>query len=628
MHGWINVYYPPLLVSLQTARQLTPCPSFIRLLIFTITVAITSVDLQHSTSSHDMLPLPLAWALPAPFAIVLLCVTTWHLLPFLQLLPSLAALSSLSFIPKPRRNLPREFFNLPPRSDTSSTSLVATSVLSIRAKVVLLLTLHASISLLGGWIYLIIGSDSMGRLEWVLVGLSITPIPAVMATLTLFSTSAKPNLVFGSGGVTHETVFRRILPMSAGPPVLAIVLAAAVPSGAGYALVALNGALIVSLLGMSSLTLLHRGRSREGHIRISSPLPSTEKTSRPSSPLPEGEALREMQEGDSWVTSPCKPLCLGIQTSKLISARASTINLSPFSYATSGTYQTPHSNTRSAKPSGCSPNSWLSSPTNTPSTLPSWTYSPSIPSPPPTAITKSPQPDRMPKSSTATTMTHYTAGETTYLSSTPGSALRSPGGSIIAGYSPDPFHPLPPRKFESLTSYPLSPSQMADSRLSLTSRALGFRSHETIAFVPEEHTSAAGSTWTLESWHSAATGQEPVTPANQKASARHMRHSARRAPPPPPMPDMPLPPTPVVEHFNVPDWSGKQSTEVLLAAEREWVEVYGEGSIDEWNRTHRGAGVLAIATTLICFVSPLSRPEMQMTDMPGSCCTFAYCRSE
>ena len=257
-----------------------------------------------------MLPLPLAYALPAPFAIVLLCLTAWHLLPFLQLLPSLAALSSLSFIPKPRRNLPREFFNLPPRSDTSSTSLVATSVLGIRAKVVLLLTIHASISLLAGWIYLIIGSNSMGRLEWVLVGLSITPIPAVMATLTLFSTGAKPNLVFGPGGVTHETVFRRILPMSAWPPVLAIALAAAVPSGAGYALVALNGALIASLLGMSSLTLLHRGRSREGHIRISSPLPSTEKTSRPSSPLPEEEALREMQEGDSWVTSPCKPLCL------------------------------------------------------------------------------------------------------------------------------------------------------------------------------------------------------------------------------------------------------------------------------------------------------------------------------
>lgn len=171
------------------------------------------------------------------------------------------------------------------------------------------------------------------------------------------------------------------------------------------------------------------------------------------------------------------------------------------------------------------------------------------------------------------------------MTSTPGSALRSAGGSILGGYEPDPFHPMP-RSFESLTSYLLSPSQLAT-----TSRTtLGGN----IAFVPEEKASLTGrsSSWTLESWYSA---RERKTPDPKD----------RRAPPPPPMPcDMPLPPTPTASRSEaVFDWQGKDSME-LLVGEKDWVEVErgGEG-MDGWGRGGRGVGFEAVFGVMICYVS-------------------------
>jgi hypothetical protein len=175
--------------------------------------------------------------------------------------------------------------------------------------------------------------------------------------------------------------------------------------------------------------------------------------------------------------------------------------------------------------------------------------------------------------------------------STPGSGLRSIGGSMLGEYSPDPFHPMP-RNFQSLSSYPISPSQLPTpeqgagrSRTTLLSNAL--RSSDTLAFVPEERTK---STFTLNDHPSAS---DFITP------------DRRRAPPPPPMPiHMPLPPTPTFARSETLfDWPHKESTEMLMG-ERDWVEVVGDGTEAGWGRDGKGVGIVALVTVLVCFVSP------------------------
>lgn len=253
-----------------------------------------------------------------------------------------------------------------------------------------------------------------------------------------------------------------------------------------------------------------------------------------------------------------------------------------------------------------SPTSWLSSPTATPSTMPEWTYSPGETiATPGSAITRersrspSPVPDipNLPRPPTEQPQTAKSSATTMYTMSlsTPGSGLRSIGGSMLGEYSPDPFQPMP-RNFQSLSSYPISPSRLASpeggapiqSRTSLVSRAL--KSVDTLAFVPEERTA---STSTLEAYHSAS---DFVTPGK------------RRAPPPPPMPThLPLPPTPTFARSETLfDWPHKDSIELLMG-ERDWVEVVGEGAVSEWGRDGRGVGVLALSTVSVCFVSFINR---------------------
>lgn len=278
----------------------------------------------------------------------------------------------------------------------------------------------------------------------------------------------------------------------------------------------------------------------------------------------------------------------------VVSARASTTDLSAFVYS-------PSVHTPRPRQHAGSTSSWLSSPTATPASAPPWEYSPSIPSPNP-AYTRprsvspaanlpsaGPTPKAGKKGSTFTAHTALTY-------STPGSALQSPGGSIIAGYEPDPFHPMP-RSYESLTSYPLSPSQTAtSSRIDLVPGPSG------IAFRPEEKLTLSGkisSTWTLESYHSA---QEFTTPDPK----------GWRAPPPPPMPcDMPLPPTPrAVRNEAVYGWHGKDSMELLIG-EREWVEVEADGDgLDGWGKGGKGVGSAALICVIACYVRLAERTTL------------------
>lgn len=277
--------------------------------------------------------------------------------------------------------------------------------------------------------------------------------------------------------------------------------------------------------------------------------------------------------------------------------------MSAFSYSPS--FQTPQSKLRAkSQTENGSPTSWLSSPSATPTTIPEWTYSPgdSVTTPA-SAVTRersrspSPIPDipNLPQPHAEQPQTAKSSATTMYTTSmsTPDSGMRSIGGSVLGEYSPDPFHPMP-RNFQSLSSYPISPSQFpvspenvaTQSRTSLVSRAL--QSAEALAFEPEERTP---STFTLETYHSAS---DFVTPA-----------SKRRPPPPPPMvPDMPLPPTPTFARSETLfDWPGKDSTEMLMG-ERDWVEVVGgEGVVSEWGKDGMGVGALALITVLVCFVS-------------------------
>lgn len=218
-----------------------------------------------------------------------------------------------------------------------------------------------------------------------------------------------------------------------------------------------------------------------------------------------------------------------------------------------------------------------------------------------------------PKASDSTTYTHT-------LTSTPGTTFRSPGGSILGDYSPDPFHPLP-RAFESHSSYPLSPDQLAGaSRASLVllPNLRAAQSASSIACVPVERVGAEGSsTWTLQTYHSPL-GRVDETFKTPEAKRTGTSTADRRAPPPPPiLIDMPLPPTPTVARSST-LWdgsngqTGKDSMELLMSGfegERDWVEVEsGPDGFEEWGSGGKGVGVVAVLGSIICFVSLRDKP--------------------
>jgi hypothetical protein len=144
------------------------------------------------------IPLPVLTTLPIPCIILLLLLTCYHLTPLLQLIshltPRLSKLANL--IPNPRRrNLPREFFNLPPRPEDnidSSDVLSAASVLGVRGKLMLLLIGQATVALAAGWTYLMLGASIGSRAGGGLLAISIIPLPATILVLALFTALASP----------------------------------------------------------------------------------------------------------------------------------------------------------------------------------------------------------------------------------------------------------------------------------------------------------------------------------------------------------------------------------------------------------------------------------------------------
>lgn len=288
-------------------------------------------------------------------------------------------------------------------------------------------------------------------------------------------------------------------------------------------------------------------------------------------------------------------------------AHPSTIPVSAFSYSPTPSLKTPNPR-RDRRALHANDESWVSSPTNTPDSLPSWQFSPMTGvASPDNAITRqrshSPIPHGLPQPIHPTPAQRAKLSTATTIGDGTMTTFTSPGGSILGGYEPDPAHPIPPRGFASLTSVPLSPGEsdhMAASRASLTR---GVRSGNGIAFIPEQKPSAdpRASTWTLGSYYSAA--EAPFTPGR---NASKTPADNRRAPPPPPMPvDMPLPPTPTAARSETAvEWGpyAKESREFLIG-ERDWVEVDPDtDGLDEWSRQGRGVGFVALLGVVAIYV--------------------------
>jgi hypothetical protein len=573
-----------------------------------------------------MIPSLVLSLVPIPSAALLLLLTVYHLTPLLGLLqsstPLLEKLSGI--IPHPRRpsNLPREFFNLPPRpSSPFSYRVTVSALLGIRGKVVLLLSAQAWLSIACGWAWL----HSRDH-HAVLLALSLTPLSSGLFTLCLFAALHRPRgewdaansskirkALVGKAGINHKT-FPAITAYSCLLTLLITVVSGVAPHG-NKILLGATSFLVVSTVTLSLLSRRdHRGARR---IRLASPSPSP--LEKRYVPTPTHDELEAMRDGDSWLESPRKcisrmvpalsSICLALLTR---TAQARSI-VSAFSYSPGSDHETD-----SPRDTEDSPNdSWLTEPTRTQSSIPSWNYSPSISSPEPARIrsrSPSPCPDlehnlhnlhnlpqpasvpigNAPKGSTSTIADRSVNASTFALTSTPGSAIRSAGGSIIGAYSPDPFQPVP-HGFESLASFPLSPEQMA-SQSSLAART----AHSALTFVPSERiTSSASrvnsSTWTLETYHS---GQEDFkTPAKQ----------IRRAAPPPPMPvGMPLPPTPTAARsetvFELSE--GQKGSMEMLMEEKDWVEVdRGVEGIKSWGKGGTGVGTVGVLGMIAFYVS-------------------------
>ncbi|TYJ58185.1 hypothetical protein B9479_001009 [Cryptococcus floricola] len=625
-----------------------------------------------------MLPEILSTVLPIPSALLLLTLLLYHLTPLLSLssnlTPSLQKLSDIIPHPRRARNLPREFFNLPPRPDSpSSASKLAWgdvgARLGVRGKLMLLLAGEGFVSLVAGWVVLEIGIEGTTGI-WAGVAVSITLLPVTAAWLALFVMVSQPmhnrhhssrlssfrHAVFKSGGITHDTLYPRIFPISAATTGVATILAGVLGDSARYVILAMSAASVAILGGCGCVGMWQMAyRPREGMIRLrgESRMSLYEKE---TGFLPEGisqdderEAgeVEEMDEaelrvGDSWVSSPSRTETMissfefspGSNGDPQNTSASESAYKTPKSKASGMSLRTPPTMPQTAmSPSSfqhlspntaLSPNSqdksnedsWLSQDTNS-RTISEWSF----PSPEP-AVTR-PRSPVSPAFDTNLPRPGQTQGAAvkasdstayTHTLSSIGSPLRSPDGSVIAAYSPDPFRPLP-RAFESLSSYPLSPSQMAgESRASLVAtRAVGSIDNA-VTCVPVERVSAKGSsTWTLESCSgptaSGTTLVEAKTPDRRQSRVKPID---LRAPPPPPMPtNMPLPPTPTFARsstlWDMSSGAGKDSMELLMGGdERDWVAVEsGSEALQSWGRGGRGVGMVAVAGSICCWALAL-----------------------
>jgi len=317
----LHTPFTPLILAVVNKHHDCSLLSFDDIAPLTITYSIptrfTIYDSDHAWNDTDTMaiPIPVLATLPIPFAILLLLLACYHLTPLLQLIPHLTPrLSKLAnLIPHPgRRNLPREFFNLPPRpEDGDETRLSVAGCLGVRGKLMLFLILQTAISLAAGWVYMF--EQGVGSGAGAMLALSIIPLPASIFTLAIFTafsyqTSQRhyangygwnAGKVLAGGGITHDTIWPRILPFSLIPTMSVTIISAILPSSSHLTVLVSSAGLVGSLMVMSLVGRLRaRRQHRSGAIRL--------RSSSPGLVSGEGSAVQELREKeiDDWVSSP------------------------------------------------------------------------------------------------------------------------------------------------------------------------------------------------------------------------------------------------------------------------------------------------------------------------------------
>lgn len=270
--------------------------------------------------------------LPIPSALILFSLLLYHLTPLLALVSNLPVpLHKLSTIiphPKRARNLPREFFNLPPRpgSPNHADSTIGAR-LGVRGKLMLLLICQGAISLMAGWPTLILRVEDSDKRVWAAVAISMMLLPGTCAWLAIFVMLSRPahydrqaksrlsdvrRTIFGAGGISHSTLYRRILPLSSATTCVGVILAGVLGDSARYVILVWTATYIAILVGCGVMALWQMACTpRKGMIRLrgESRMSIYEKN---DLHLAEKEidrdanAVQQLKRNDSWVSSPCK----------------------------------------------------------------------------------------------------------------------------------------------------------------------------------------------------------------------------------------------------------------------------------------------------------------------------------
>jgi len=144
--------------------------------------------------------------------------------------------------------------------------------------------------------------------------LSIIPLPASILTLAIFTAFASQSSqrhysgvstfkirVLAGGGVTHDTLYPRILPFSLVSTTVVTIISAVIPASADLAVLGSSAILVGSLLVMSFVGRYRaRQQLRSGAIRL--------RSSSPGLMSGEGSAVQELKAKDieDWVSSPGK----------------------------------------------------------------------------------------------------------------------------------------------------------------------------------------------------------------------------------------------------------------------------------------------------------------------------------
>lgn len=171
---------------------------------------------------------------------------------------------------------------------------------------------QTTVALAAGWTYLMLGASIGSRAGGGLLALSIIPLPATILVLALFTALASPpsqryyssesrlrTMILRGGGITHDTLYTRILPFSLVLTLLVTLLAVVLPSAP---LVVLGGAgiLVGSTLVISLISRFSGQRQMaRGAIRLRSSSPGG---------MSQESAVQELREKDvdDWVSSPGK----------------------------------------------------------------------------------------------------------------------------------------------------------------------------------------------------------------------------------------------------------------------------------------------------------------------------------